>query len=114
MSIPRFPAVDENGAFISETVKEQVRALAREVVPDPKPEVKLVDNGDGTYTISYPVVATVMSRDVMNTMGWTNHQRQLYKSLEEQLNNGENVRRLNYTVDPESGRVSIEDTAWWL
>lgn len=50
MSIPRFPAVDENGEFISETVKEQVRALAREVVPDPKPEVKLVDNGDGTYS----------------------------------------------------------------
>ena len=50
MSIPRFPAVDESGAFISETVKEQVRELAREVVPDPKPEVKLIDNGDGTYS----------------------------------------------------------------
>ena len=50
MSTPRFPAVDETGAFVSETVKEQVRALAREVVPEPKPEVKLVDNGDGTYS----------------------------------------------------------------
>lgn len=75
---------------------------------------QIFDNGDGTYTVSYPIVATVMSREVMNTMGWSNHQRQLYKSLEKQLKNNENVRRLNYTIDPESGRVSIEDTAWWL
>lgn len=96
----------ENAGYIGDSGDTLMQSAAG----DPQ----IFDNGDGTYTISYPVVATVMSRDVMNTMGWTNHQRQLYKSLEEQLNNGENVRRLNYTVDPESGRVSIEDTAWWL
>lgn len=96
----------ENAGYIGDSGDTLMQSAAG----DPQ----IFDNGDGTYTISYPVVATVMSRDVMNTMGWTNHQRQLYKSLEEQLNNEENVRRLNYTVDPESGRVSIEDTAWWL
>ena len=96
----------ENAGYIGDSGDTLMQSAAG----DPQ----IFDNGDGTYTISYPVVAAVMSRDVMNTMGWTNHQRQLYKSLEEQLNNGENVRRLNYTVDPESGRVSIEDTAWWL
>lgn len=47
MSMPRIPAVDETGAFVSEIVKDQIRALVREVLD----EHRLTYSGDGLYTV---------------------------------------------------------------
>ena len=44
---PRLPAVDETGAFISDIVKEQIRALVREVLN----EYRLTYDADGLYTV---------------------------------------------------------------
>lgn len=96
----------ENAGYLGDNVD----VLMQSAAGDPM----YFKNNDGTYTVSYEVVSTVMSRDVMDEMGWGNHQRYLYDQLKNQLDNGENTRRLNFDVDPESGRVSVRDTAWWM